>query len=116
MIERFLELSSLISDILLHRPSAHPTLSAGNLLELQDVLLLLRPFEKVTLEMSAENHVTISKILLLVSCLNNSIISHVPVTDLGTDLKDVGAELVKRFGNIEMFYLFPIATLFDICH
>jgi len=114
MVQRFLELSSLISDILLHRPSAPPMPSAINLQVLQAVLVVLRPFENVTLEMSSQRNVTISKVLPLVSCLNNSITSYTPDTELGSKLKDVTvAELNKRFGNIEKFYSFPIATLLD---
>lgn len=64
--------------------------------------------------MSSQRNVTISKVLPLVSCLNNSITSYTPDTELGLKLKDVAvAELNKRFGNIEKFYSFPIATLLD---
>lgn len=88
--------------------------STINLQELQAVLVVLRLFENVTLEMSAQRNVTISKVLPLVSCLNNSISSYIPDTELGSKLKDVTvAELNKRFGNIEKFYSFPIATLLD---
>ncbi|CAI6365112.1 unnamed protein product [Macrosiphum euphorbiae] len=114
MVQRFLELSSLISDILLHRPSAPQMPSAINLQKLQAVLVVLRPFENVTLEMSSQRNVTISKVLPLVSCLNNSITLYTLDTELGSKLKDVTvAELNKRFGNIEKFYSFPIATLLD---
>lgn len=114
MVQRFLELSSLIFDILLHRPSAPQMPSAINLQELQAVLVVLRPFENVTLEMSAQCNMTISKVFLLVSCLNNSISSYISDTELGSKLKDVTvAELNKIFGNIERFYSFPIATLLD---
>lgn len=68
----------------------------------------------VTTEMSAENYVTISKVLPIVSCLNNGVSSQLPKSDLGESLKNaVIAQLNRRFGNIEIFNLFPVATLLD---
>lgn len=68
----------------------------------------------VTTEMSAEKNVTISKVLPIVSCLTNCVSSQVPKTELGESFKvSVSSQLQKRFGNIEIFNLCPVATLLD---
>jgi len=114
MLQRFVELSKIISEIMLTRPNGPEMISARQLQEIHDVIVVLRPLEMVTTEMSAENYVTISKILPIVSCLNNGISSQLPKSDLGGSLKNaVIAQLNRRFGNIEIFNLCPVATLLD---
>jgi len=114
MLERFVELSPIISEIMLIRPKGPEMISARQLQEVNDIILILRPLEMVTTEMSAQNYVTISKVLPIISCLNNGVISQLPKTELGESFKSVVLfQLQKRFGNIEMFNLCCVATLLD---
>ncbi|XP_025407340.1 zinc finger BED domain-containing protein 1-like [Sipha flava] len=114
MLQRFVELSKIISEIMLTRPNGPEMISARQLQEIYDVIVVLRPLEMVTTEMSAENYVTISKVLPIVSCLNNGVSSQPPKSDLCESLKNaVIAQLNKQFGNIEIFNLCPVATLLD---
>ena len=55
MIERFIELAPIISPLLLKDHKAPPMLSATELKDLQVLMLLLKPFEYVTREVSGEN-------------------------------------------------------------
>lgn len=114
MLERFVELSPIISEIMLRRPKGPEMISARQLQEVNDIIVILRPLEMVTTEMSAQNYVTISKVLPIISCLNNGVNSQLPKTELGTSFKSVViVQLQKRFGNIEMFNLCSVATLLD---
>lgn len=114
MLQRFVELSKIILDIMLTRPNGPEMISARQLQEVHDIIVVLRPLEMVTTEMSAENYVTISKVLPIVSCLTNGVSSQQPMTDLGESFKvAIIAQLQRRFGNIEMFNLCPVATLLD---
>lgn len=114
MLQRFVELSNIVADIMLTRPNGPEMVSARQLLKIYDVIMVLRPLEMVTTEMSAENYVTISKVLPIVSCLNNGVSSQLPKSDLGQNFKAaVITQLNRRFGNIEMFNLCPLATLLD---
>lgn len=114
MLQRFVELSKIISDILLLRPNGPEMISARQLQEVSDIIVVLRPLEIVTTEMSAEKNVTLSKVLPIVSCLTNGVSSYIPKTELGESFKvSVIGQLQKRFGNIEIFNLCPVATLLD---
>lgn len=99
---------------MLTRPNGPEMISARQLQEIHDVIVVFRPLEMVTTEMSAENYVTISKVLPIVSCLNNGVSLQLPMSDLGESLKNaVIDQLNRRFGNIEIFNLCPVATLLD---
>lgn len=82
MLQRFVELSKIILEIMLTRPNGPEMISVIQLQEIHDVIVVLRPLEMVTTEMSAENYVTISKVLPIVSCLNNGVSSQLPKSDL----------------------------------
>lgn len=69
MLDRFLILSKLVSDVLLQKPSGPEMLTARELQQLRETIKLLRPFEKVTLEISGEKYVVISKIMPLLNCV-----------------------------------------------
>ncbi|XP_022179207.1 uncharacterized protein LOC111039871 [Myzus persicae] len=76
---RFVELSKTISDIMLTRPDGPEMITVGRLQEVNDIIVVLSPLE---IEMSAENFVTISKVLPIVSCLTNGVSSQLPKTEL----------------------------------
>ncbi|XP_025418687.1 zinc finger BED domain-containing protein 4-like [Sipha flava] len=114
MIDRFLVLSKLVSDVLLQKPLGPEMFTARELQQLRETIKLLRPFEKVTLEISSEKYVVISKIMPLLNCVTIEIESIQPNLDIGIELKrNIIAELKKRFGKIEFLYMIPIATILD---
>lgn len=109
MLQRFVELSKIIADITLTRPNGPEMISARQLQEIHDIIVVLCPLEMVTTEMSAENYVTTSKVLPIVSCLTNGVSSQLPESDLGKSFKDaIIVQLNKRFGNIDMFVILYI--------
>lgn len=98
---RFVELFKTISDIMLTRPDGPEMITVGRLQEVNDIIVVLSPLE---IEMSAENFVTISKVLPIVSCLTNGVSSQLPKTELRESFKvSVIGQLQKRFGNLKNF-------------
>lgn len=69
LLDRFLELSTILNEILLEKPFAPPMPTAIEIKKLKLLLQLLKPLEHVTREASAENYITISKIIPMVNCL-----------------------------------------------
>lgn len=53
----------------------HTFLSANEWSSLRELCLVLKPFEEVTIELSAENYVTLSKLIPMVSILQNQLAS-----------------------------------------
>lgn len=104
MLDRFLILSKHFFNVLLLKPSDPEMLTARELQQLRETIKLLWPFEKVTLEISDEKYVVISKIMLLLNCVTIEIKSLQSTMDIGIELKkNVITELEKRFGKIEFF-------------
>lgn len=86
MLDRFLILANLLSDILLQKPSGPEMLIAREFQQLRETIKLLRPFEKVTLEISKEKYVVISKIMPLLNCIAIEIELLQPNLEIGMDL------------------------------
>lgn len=69
MLERFLELSKVCSEILLD-DYASPGMPSGSEIEIiKQLISLLKPFEFVTKESLDELYITLSKIIPMVNCL-----------------------------------------------
>lgn len=68
MIDRFVEMQSVCSELLNLDSRGPEMLSRSELDTLKQLISLLKPFEYVTREASAENYITISKIIPMVSC------------------------------------------------
>lgn len=114
MLQRFVELSKIVADIMLTRPNGPEMISARQLQEVSDIIMILRPLEMIPTEISAEKNVTISKVLPIVSCLKNGVSSQVPKTEPGESFKNsVIGQLQRRFDDIEKCNLRPLATLLD---
>ncbi|KAF2880126.1 hypothetical protein ILUMI_26046 [Ignelater luminosus] len=69
MIERFLELRTIVNDIIIRYKNAPPMLTASELSILSSVLQVLRPIEAATKEVSADKYCTSSKVIPLNHCL-----------------------------------------------
>ncbi|XP_064475342.1 E3 SUMO-protein ligase ZBED1-like [Ornithodoros turicata] len=113
MIVRYMELHNCIVQVLmnLNGPSILPKKKVD---EISEMVLLLKPLEVVTREISAEAYVTVSKVIPLLRCMKNAIERCVVTTDTCSELKDVLIRSFdKRFGNVESNRLVAIATLLD---
>lgn len=69
MIRRFIEMVPFLSPLLLNDISAHVMPTAVEMDILRQLQDLLQSIEFVTKESSAENYITISKIIPMISCL-----------------------------------------------
>ncbi|KAF2880303.1 hypothetical protein ILUMI_25861 [Ignelater luminosus] len=88
MIERFLELRTIVNDIIIRYKNAPPMLTASELSILSSVLQVLRPIEDATKEVSADKYCTSSKSVIL-------------------------KEIDKRMGVIERVTSLAIAAILD---
>ncbi|CAH1106559.1 unnamed protein product [Psylliodes chrysocephalus] len=69
MLNRFLELAPQISSIILLNAEAPVMLSGGELEQLKEIRRLLYPLEQMTIEISGQKYVTVSKIIPMAACL-----------------------------------------------
>lgn len=114
MLERFVELVSIISDILLTRPEAPAMVTSGELDCVKETIKLLRPFENLTKEISSDSYVTVSKIIPLVSCVRDVLDNIKPKNEVTIQLKlELEKQLTKRFDKLEHSSILAIATMLD---
>lgn len=69
MVERFILLTNHVSTVLLSLPKSPPMLSGQELGILKELIKVLKPLDKVTVEMSGESYCTLSKVIPLVRLL-----------------------------------------------
>lgn len=116
MIERFLELSKLLSDILLTRTETDvpEMVTARELNCLKEICSILQPMEVLTRELSVEKYVMSSKIIPLIFCIESQIEKLPSTSDMARKLKiKLLEEITYRCGKIEQTNLLPICTLLD---
>ncbi|XP_029160147.1 zinc finger BED domain-containing protein 1-like [Nylanderia fulva] len=114
MLERFLHLRRVISEIVIESVSAPDMPTAVEMETLNQLTALLKPFEYVTREASGQKYVTISKIIPMINCLSTKLNSITPVLPIVKECKEVLLrELTKRYGLIECNDHAAIATLLD---
>lgn len=71
----------------------------------------MRPSETVTKEISGENYVTASKIIPIVSCLNETYYTMKISTDIGDKTRTAIVNGLKKiFGSVEQVYSLAAAT------
>lgn len=115
MVERFLKLLTVVSQILINEKNSPEMPTAAEIDDLRHLVLLLKPFEYATTEISGQQYVTISKIIPMVNCL----LVHVKDFDCNVSpsiiavKKTLDAEMKKRFGQIEQHSRLAISTLLD---
>lgn len=80
---------------------------------LRQLISLLKPFKYATCEASAENYITISKVIPMVSCLIKQLDNPSITSTMKEVQQNLQKELHKRFGLIEMNTHVAIATLLD---
>ena len=114
MIERFIELASFVSPILLQDCKAPVMLTGAELKDLQELMLLLKPFEYVTREVSGENYITISKVIPLINCLSAKVASEQTNSPKCENAKRILLEQIhRRFGEMENNPILAVSTILD---
>lgn len=114
MVERFLILLPTLNEILLRKPTSPPMLSALEVESLKEANMILRIFEKLTVEVSGQNYTTLSKLIPMANCLKENLNSLKPQNEEGKKLKEaLTKEISKRFGAIENSHLLSLSTILD---
>lgn len=114
MLQRFLELRSVINDILFRHPRAPAMLSASDISTVSSVIVVLRPLEAATKEISGDKYCTSSKIIPLVRCMLSKITSAVIEDPVAKEVQKLAInEINKRMGSIEHVSALAIASILD---
>ncbi|KAK2578240.1 hypothetical protein KPH14_000768 [Odynerus spinipes] len=114
MIQRFLELKTAVSDILICHKTAPPMLTGLELNIASSLLNILRPLEAATKEISGDKYCTGSKVIPLVNCTVSKLKTIVIEEPLVMEVRKlILKEINKRMGNIEQVSSLAIATLLD---
>lgn len=114
MLVRFVELSDVISLILLQIPKAPTMLNAFELQIIKEFIQILEPFKSATTLICGENYVTASKVIPLVQMIKSKLQSFAPSTEEGHHIKKILLEeFTKRFKDIEEVTLAAISTILD---
>ncbi|XP_014293829.3 E3 SUMO-protein ligase ZBED1 [Halyomorpha halys] len=114
MLERFVELSRMLNEILLEKPHAPPMPTALELQLVKDIMSLMQPLEHMTREASGELYITISKVIPMVNCVINR------YHNISFGSENINAiklylmqQLEKRFGKIEHVKSLSVSTILD---
>lgn len=114
MLDRYLELKTICTQILIDDNKSPEMPSAQDLKTIEQLVLLLKPFEFVTKEASGESYVTVSKIIPMINCIclqieqfDKNVQSIMSVKQL------LLRDMKKRFGQIEFNSHIAVATLLD---
>lgn len=70
MIERFIEMSNMLSPLILQYVTAPEMLTAVEMDLMRQIIGLLKPLEYVTRELSGDKYVTVSKIIPMINMPN----------------------------------------------
>nr|XP_022901763.1 zinc finger BED domain-containing protein 1-like [Onthophagus taurus] len=114
MAERLLAIKDPLSAAITSLPRAPEFITATEWDLLIDVVSILKPFEKITIELSGEKYITMSLIIPLIRCLQHSLKSRIPKTTSAESLKLVLQDNVRtRLGILETNLLCSKATFLD---
>lgn len=117
MLQRYIQLRSIVNEILLENPNAPDIVSAQENNLIQKIILILNPFEYVTRDISGEKYVTSSKIIPTVNCLRlqiEDIKSQGEGQEIIETLKERALkEISERFRQIEHNHILAISSLLD---
>ena len=81
---------------------------------LVDIQKLLEPFHKVTLDISGEKFVTISRVIPVINSLKHLLISFKAKGDIGEKFQGILCKhLDRRFGQMEAEKNFAYSTILD---
>lgn len=114
MLQRFMELVSIVGEILLTRPEAPPMISNSEIVCIKEMVELLCPFEKLTKEISGDSYVTVSKVIPVVSCVRKLVETTKPTNEIILDFKDeIKKQLASRFDSVEHSAILAISSTLD---
>uniref|UniRef100_A0A2S2R790 Zinc finger BED domain-containing protein 1 n=1 Tax=Sipha flava TaxID=143950 RepID=A0A2S2R790_9HEMI len=117
MLERLIKLKEPITIVMINLKEAPNNLESDEWSIIEDVIPLLKPFNNLTVELSAEQYPTISKVIPLIRGLQCSLGLKCPKTRQGNYIKERLLENTsKRFDGIENQTITPHfsrATLLD---
>ncbi|KAJ4425388.1 hypothetical protein ANN_28003 [Periplaneta americana] len=116
MLQRFVELESAVKTTIALINKDIPILSESEWKTCKELCKILKPFEDVTVKLSAEKYVTASSIIVITRGLQ-SLCSKLQKEDLvdcvRTVLNNLENELTSRLGNIEYSKTISISTFLD---
>ncbi|XP_066585507.1 E3 SUMO-protein ligase ZBED1-like [Prorops nasuta] len=114
MLQRFTEQSLIVGSVLLSLPDSLLMLSASEILTVKEFVIVLRPFERTTIELCTERHTSIGKVIPIINCLRKNLIGLNLETDNAKQLRDLSiTALEERFKNIENNTMLAVATILD---
>ncbi|CAI6358217.1 unnamed protein product [Macrosiphum euphorbiae] len=117
MFERLVKLKEPLTIVMISLKEAPSNLTPEEWVIVEDIIPLLRPFNSLIVELSAEQYPTISRVVPLIRGLQTSLCSKSPKTSVGRFIKsNLVAQVNWRFEGIETQSLFPYfsrATLLD---
>ncbi|KAK9708925.1 hypothetical protein QE152_g26922 [Popillia japonica] len=114
MLERFLQMIPMVSNILFSDVKAPNMITAVEVEHLREICKYLKPLERMTVEISGENYPTIGKVIPMIGCLIDQYNNYLPRYEIGKQLKTtLLKEIEKRFGAIEKSYIPAVSTILD---
>ncbi|XP_075167732.1 zinc finger BED domain-containing protein 4-like [Haematobia irritans] len=113
MLQRIFNLKdAVITTLSLIRPDLLFPLEEWDVIE--EILPILKPFYQMTMDISAEKSVTLSKVLVLCNILNQTIAKSSSKTpEISTMITSIQKDLDTRFGDYERNYLYAESALLD---
>ncbi|CAI6357608.1 unnamed protein product [Macrosiphum euphorbiae] len=116
MFERLVKLKEPLTIVMISLKEAPSNLTPEEWVIVEDIIPLLRPFNSLTVELSAEQYPT-SRVVPLIRGLQTSLCSISPKTSVGRFIKsNLVTQVNRRFEGIEEqspFPYFSCATLLD---
>lgn len=113
MLQRIHHLKdAVITTLSLTRPDLLLPLEEWNLIN--EILPILKPFYQMTMDISAEKSVTLSKVLVLCNILSQSVNNNSSTKpQISAMLLCIKSDLIKRFGDYERNYLYAESAILD---
>lgn len=114
MLERYLEMESEISLVLVSESKRDNDLSDYEIDIVRDITKLLKHLFEMTVDISGEQYVTVSRVIPLVSSVLILIEKETPFSTIAVDLKrNLLKSFRERFSGLEKNNLFAYASLLD---
>ena len=108
MFQRLIDEYEAVNMMLCMMDHSELCLSSHEIQSLKEAVLLLRPFEEVTKELSSDKYVSISKVIPLARGLQRLTVECVSTHQLKQELV---ANMRRRFLSIEENYILAASTL-----
>lgn len=113
MLHRLLQIkNAVISTLSIIRPDL--SLTSEDWENIQEIMPILKPFYEVTVEISAEKNVTLSKVIVLTNLLEGFLSKcHSTNPKISSMLIIMKKEVFSRFANLECNSIYAECTLLD---